>query len=47
MARKEPTQRTEKGLEIPVLARKDLDDTLAKIVRPAHEEEQADEADET
>jgi hypothetical protein len=37
MAEKEPTQRTEKGLEIPVPTRKDSDDTLSKIVKPVVE----------
>ena len=37
MVEKEPTQRTEKGLEIPVPTRKDWDDTLSKIVKPARE----------
>jgi hypothetical protein len=34
---KEPTQRTDKGLEIPVPTRKAWDDTLAKIVKPVHD----------
>jgi hypothetical protein len=32
--REEPSQRAEKGLEIPVSTRKDWDDTLSKIVKP-------------
>jgi hypothetical protein len=43
MAEKEPTQRTEKGLEIPVPTRKDWDKTLSKIVKPAREVEEAAE----
>jgi hypothetical protein len=34
---KEPTQRTEKGLEIPVPTRRDWDDTLSRIVKPVVE----------
>ena len=33
-ASSEPTQRTEKGLEIPVPKRKDLLDAFRKIVKP-------------
>ena len=43
MADKEPTQRTDKGLEIPVPTRKAWDDTLSKIVKPANaQDENAD-----
>lgn len=31
----EPTQRTEKGPEIPVPTRKDWDNTLTKVIKPA------------
>ena len=34
---KEPTQRTKKGLEIPVPTRTAWDDTLSKVVRPVKE----------
>jgi len=37
MSEKEPTQRTEKGLEIPVPTRKDRDDALSMIVKPVVE----------
>jgi hypothetical protein len=30
----EPTQRTSKGLEIPVPSRKDVEDALRKLVQP-------------
>jgi hypothetical protein len=35
MADKQPTQRTPKGLEIPVPKRRDLIDAFKKIVQPA------------
>lgn len=35
--RKEPTQRTEKGLEIPVPKRADWDAMLGKVIKPAHD----------
>ena len=35
--RKEPTQRTKKGLQIPVPTRADWDATLGKVIKPAHE----------
>ena len=38
--KEEPTQKTEKGLEIPVPQREDWDDMLRKVVRPAHDEPQ-------
>lgn len=41
MAEKEPTQPTEKGREIPVPKRDDLEDTLSKVIKPAHEMEEA------
>jgi len=41
MPEKEPTQRTEKSLEIPVPTRKDGDDTLSKVIKPAREMEEA------
>jgi hypothetical protein len=46
MTEKEPKQRTEKGLEIPVATRKDWDDTFSKIIEPAREDEEAAESDE-
>jgi hypothetical protein len=33
--KKEPTQRTDKGLEIPVPTRKAWDDMLGKVIKPA------------
>jgi hypothetical protein len=38
--RKEPTQRTEKGLEIPVPTRESWDDTLAKVIKPSPDRRQ-------
>ncbi len=35
--RDEPTQTTDKGLEIPVPTRGDWDKTLSKVVRPVKE----------
>jgi hypothetical protein len=45
MPKDEPTQRTQKG--VPVPTRKDWNDTLVKVIKPAREDEKpADEADE-
>jgi hypothetical protein len=43
MDEKEPTQETDKGLEIPVPTRKDWDDTLAKVIKPAPRPAENDE----
>jgi hypothetical protein len=43
----EPTQRTEKGLEIPVPTRKAWDETLSKIVKPVNDDEAELPADDT
>jgi len=32
---REPTQRTDKGLEIPVPTRSDWDEMLGKVIKPA------------
>lgn len=43
--RKESTQRTDKGLEIPVPTRKAWDDVLGKVIKPARDGRQdSDEA---
>jgi hypothetical protein len=41
MAEKEPTQRTDKGPEIPVPTRQDSDDPPSKVIRPGREMEEA------
>jgi hypothetical protein len=41
MPKHEATQRTVKGLEIPVPTRKDWNDTLSKVVKLAREVEDA------
>jgi hypothetical protein len=46
MAKKnEPTQRTAKGLEIPVPTRADWDDTLGKVIKPSPDRWQEESAE--
>jgi hypothetical protein len=42
--RKEPTQKTEKGLEIPVPTRKAWDDMLGKVIKPADGPQEIEDA---
>ena len=44
MSEKEPTPRTEKGLEIPVPTRKAGDDTLTQAIKPADGPQEIDDA---
>jgi hypothetical protein len=41
---KEPTQRTDEGLEIPVPTRKDWDARFAKIIKPADGPQEVEDA---
>jgi hypothetical protein len=43
--RKEPTQRTKKGLEIPVPKRADWDATLGKVIKPSPDRLQEEAAE--
>ncbi len=47
MDEKEPTQRTEKGLEIPIPTREDFMKNLRKVAKPrrAQEDDRAEDSD--
>lgn len=45
MSDKEPTQRTDKDLEIPVPKREQWDEMLRKVVKPAEREDDDDDSD--